>query len=73
MKPKFLISNKDSSGDNAFGSQKGKTQNSTIISAEKEEKKYYCKIENMNNYINENFIKFRENFELLDFISYGGT
>ena len=37
------------------------------------DKHYYNKIENMNNYIEENYPNFGENFELLNFISYGGT
>ena len=47
------------------------SENKTAVSTS--DKDYYNQIENMNNYIKENYPKFSENFELLNFINSGST
>ena len=73
MNQKFLVLSKASKGDNSLFAKNGNTQDTTILCPEKDEKKNFCKIENINKYIDNNYKKFGENFELINFISYGGT
>ena len=56
---------------NSFNNIKNNIDNSK--NKDNNDKYYYNKLENMNNLIDKIYPKFRENFELTNYLSYGGT